>query len=46
MDGAIDEIKFENNKKTTSWEKVDEAEWAKVVQRMKDKERRKREKNG
>ncbi len=45
-DRAIDEIKFENNKKTTSWEKVDEAEWAKVVQRMKDKERRKREKNG
>ena len=38
-DRAIDEIKTEM-KKTQSWEKVDEAEWGKVVQRMKDKERR------
>ena len=29
-----------NKDKTHSWEKVDEAEWAKVVQRMKDKEKK------
>ena len=48
-DRAIDEIKFENNKKknTQNWKKVDEAEWAKVVKRMKDKEKRKeKERNG
>jgi diadenosine tetraphosphate (Ap4A) HIT family hydrolase len=46
-DRAIDEIKFENNKKknTQSWEKVDEAEWAKVVKRMRDKEKRKEKEN-
>ena len=37
-DRYIDEIKSEM-KKTQSWEKVDEAEWAKVVQRMRDKEK-------
>ena len=40
-DRAIDEIKAEN-KKTTSWKKVEEPVWAKVVQRMKEKENRKR----
>tara|TARA_B100001079_G_C15999489_1_gene335416 strand:+ start:234 stop:440 length:207 start_codon:yes stop_codon:yes gene_type:complete len=29
-----------NKDKTHSWEKVDEAEWAKVVKRMKDKEKK------
>ena len=39
-DRAIDEIKLEN-KKTQSWEKVDDATWDKVVQRMRNKERKK-----
>ena len=38
-DRAIDEIKSEN-KKTQSWEKVDDDAWAKVVQRMRDKEKK------
>ena len=29
-----------NKDKTHSWEKVDEAEWDKVVKRMKDKEKK------
>ena len=41
-DRAIDEIKAEVKKQ--SWEKVDDATWDKVVQRMKDKERKQREK--
>jgi len=43
-DRAIDEIKFENKKTTNRVEKVDETKWAKIVQRMKDKERKQREK--
>ena len=39
-DRYIDDIKSEN-KKTQSWEKVDDDVWAKVVQRMRDKEKRK-----
>ncbi len=42
-DRAIDEIKFEN-KKTTSWKKVSDKEWDKVVKRMRDKEKRKQRK--
>ena len=42
-DRAIDEIKFENKKTTNRVEKVDETKWAKIVQRMKDKERKQRE---
>ena len=41
-DRAIDEIKTEM-KKTQSWEKVDDDVWDKVVQRMKDKEKKQRE---
>ncbi len=37
-DRYIDEIKAE--KKWKTFEKVDEVEWAKVVQRMKDKEKK------
>ena len=37
-DRYIDEIKSDN-KKTQSWKKVDEDVWAKVVQRMRDKEK-------
>ena len=43
-DRAIDEIKFENKKTTNRVKKVDETKWAKIVQRMKDKERKQREK--
>ena len=42
-DRAIDEIKFENKKTTNRVKKVDETKWAKIVQRMKDKERKQRE---
>ena len=41
-DRAIDEIKTEM-KKTQSWEKVDDDVWDKVVQRMKNKEKKQRE---
>ena len=43
-DRYIDEIKAEN-KKTTSWKKVSDEEWDKIVKRMRDKEKKQLEKN-
>jgi len=42
-DRAIDEFMVEHKGK--SWEKVDDATWDKVVQRMRDKEKEKNTKN-